>query len=257
LLAVTDHNETLGSPERRPSRLTVVDLFVGFNAALFLLLASTAYWRRFLQFKTRADLPEFMVYATVLFTGILVAWWGLRRLSFRSPVLVLFEAGLLLHFSAGLMHPNGMRLYDLSLGVRLFDYPLRFDKVVHFFNAYVGCALTLELFRLLRVRIPRVRMLVVALTVIGVGAVIEMIEYMVVKTVPHNGVGDYDNNMTDLIANLAGCVAYAATQRAFAVLGRRLGAAAAGLGSAAAEPAVVHGCAAVATGGDPGAVRRG
>jgi hypothetical protein len=50
--------------------------------------------------------------------------------------------------------------------------------------------------------------LVIILIVLGVGAFIEISEYIVMKTVPGNGVGGYDNNMQDLMANLAGSTVY-------------------------------------------------
>ena len=207
--------------ERIRSRLTIFDLFGSFNAVLFVILASTSYWHRFLQYKTRANLSEFMVYASAFFVAILVAWVLLRRLRISPLVLVLFELGILIHFAAGLISPGGRRLYDVELGIMFFDYPLRFDKVVHFFNAFVGCAVTLELLCLLKARIPRVLILMVCLIVLGAGAVIEIIEYVVVKTIPHNGVGDYDNNLTDLLANLVGCLTFVVARQITTWRGRR------------------------------------
>jgi hypothetical protein len=46
------------------------------------------------------------------------------------------------------------------------------------------------------------------LVVLGLGAIIEIVEYIVVLTVPQNGVGGYDNNMQDLLANLAGASSF-------------------------------------------------
>jgi hypothetical protein len=40
--------------------------------------------------------------------------------------------------------------------------------------------------------------------VLGLGAIIEIIEYIDTRTIPNHGVGGYDNNMQDLIANLIG-----------------------------------------------------
>ena len=42
------------------------------------------------------------------------------------------------------------------------------------------------------------------------GAIIEMVEYGVVLTFETNGVGDYDNNMQDLLANFCGSLIYLA-----------------------------------------------
>ena len=185
------------------------DLFALFNLILFALLASSVYWQRFVQFKGRANLPEFVFYATVIMAGIVVAWVTLRPFPFSISVMVAFEAGVLLHFAGGLIHWGGMRLYDHQIGISFFDYPMRFDKIVHCTNALIGCAVTVEIFRLLRIRFPRALIFFVTLVVVGVGALIEIVEYVVMKTIPHNGVGDYDNNMTDLLANLVGCLVFA------------------------------------------------
>jgi len=191
-------------------RLNAFDKFALFNLILFAILTSSVYWDRFLEFKSRANLPEFIAYAGILMAAMVVAWMVLRSLNFSPGVLVVFQAGLFFHFAGGLFYPGGIRLYDHFLGIDFFNYPLRYDKVVHLVNAFIGCIVVLEIFRLLRFRAPRALVLVVILVVIGVGAAIEMVEYTIVKTIPHNGVGEYDNNMTDLLANLAGCLVFAA-----------------------------------------------
>jgi len=190
-------------------RLTPVDIFAAVNVALFSLLAATVYWERFVAFRGRANLLEFLAYATFFLCAIGAAWFAGRKLLVRWTSLAAFEAGLLLHFAGGLLHPGGRRLYDHEIGLTVFDVALRFDKVVHLANAIAGCVLTLELLRVLGIRAGRATMLLVGLVVLGGGAVVEIVEYVVVKTIPHNGVGDYDNNMTDLAANLLGCILYA------------------------------------------------
>jgi hypothetical protein len=40
--------------------------------------------------------------------------------------------------------------------------------------------------------------------VLGLGTLVEIVEYLVTLTVSVNGVGGYDNNMQDLISNLIG-----------------------------------------------------
>ncbi|MFH1129765.1 MAG: DUF2238 domain-containing protein [Pseudomonadota bacterium] len=203
------------------SRLTALDFFFFFNTVLFVVLVSTRYWQRFLEFKTRANLSEFIVYASLVLVGIGIGWHALRRLRINGVVLLFVEVGILMHFSGGLFHLNDMRLYDLQLGISFFDYPLRYDKVVHFFNAFVGCLVALEIFRVLEVRARRLLVVLACLCVISIGSLIEIVEYVVVKTIPHNGVGDYDNNMTDLAANLIGCFTFALLRHILSRLGSR------------------------------------
>jgi hypothetical protein len=136
--------QELSEAGTRRWRLKALDVFAVFNLTLFAVLASSIYWQRFLQFRSRADLPEFLVYAVAIMAFIVVAWDALRPFRISVHVLVLFEAGLLLHFAGGLLHPGGMRLYDLQIGLNFFDYPMRFDKIVHFVNAFIGCIVTLD-----------------------------------------------------------------------------------------------------------------
>jgi hypothetical protein len=202
-----DEKSGAGIRKWRPNPL---DIFAIINLTLFAVLISSVYWERFLRFKSRANLPEFIAYAALLMGGMVILWIVLRPLHISVLVLLACQVGLLLHFAGGLSYPGGMRLYDYPIDIYFFDYLFRFDKIVHFVNSIIGCIVTLEIARLLKFRIPRVLSLVVILVVVGTGALIEIVEYVVVKTVPHNGVGDYDNNMTDLLANLFGCLTFAA-----------------------------------------------
>lgn len=190
-------------------RPTPVDVFTAGNVALFLALGGTVYWERFVAYRGPGNHLEFFAYAVFLLSGIAVAWFLGRKLPVRWTSLVAFEAGLLLHFAGGLLHPGGRRLYDHEIGVTVFDVALRFDKIVHLANAIAGSAIVSEILRVIGVRAGRATVVLIALVVLGCGAVVEIVEYVVLKTIPHNGVGDYDNNMTDLAANLLGCIAYA------------------------------------------------
>lgn len=81
---------------------------------------------------------------------------------------------------------------------------------MHFTNAFVMALLLRQLFMLRGLRLDAVNRLLILLCVLGLGAVVEIVEYIVCLTIPGNGVGGYDNNMQDLIGNLVGgavCVA--------------------------------------------------
>lgn len=203
------------------ARFKPLDGFGALNATLFVGLAATTYWDRFRAFRPQGNFAEFFVYGTVIFLAILVGWWALRRFPFTLFALVTLELGILLHFAAGLTRAGGARLYDVELGVSLFDYPLRFDKIVHLFNGFAGCIAVMEVAYFMKIRVPRGLTFFVCMSVLGMGALVEVVEYFVVKTVPHNGVGDYDNNMTDLVANLLGCLLFALTRTTLQKVGVR------------------------------------
>ena len=136
----------------------------------------------------------------------LISDQALRHLSCPTSLLILTELGLLAHFAGAFVPIEGRRLYDAYLG------GLRFDNYVHLLNAFTAGALIDHFLQ------PglRARPLIVAGLVLGAGAAVEMIEYLAFLTVPDNGVGGYENNMQDLVMNLAGVTLFLAFQRAAA-----------------------------------------
>jgi len=115
-----------------------------------------------------------------------------------TSLLLWLQLGILAHFSGAFVEIDGGRLYDCTF------FGLRFDKYVHFTNAFVGSMLVAAIFKSRGIRFGALTSVITILTVLGLGAVVEIIEYGVVQTVEHTGVGGYDNNMQDLIANLMG-----------------------------------------------------
>jgi len=49
-------------------------------------------------------------------------------------------------------------------------------------------------------------LLVAMLVVMGLGAFVEIVEFLVVMTIPNNGVGLYVNNLSDMVANFVGAL---------------------------------------------------
>lgn len=181
--------------------LTRIDGFAGLNLMLFLLVASFRYHDRFVHHFGVARVHEFFVYACVLIVGIGWLWWIFRRTPISMMVLFWVEIGIVMHFLGAFVLIGEGRLYDQNL------LGIRYDKYVHFVNAVAATALVV---RLLRIRsrafvpLSAFDALAAMLIVLGLGAIIEMVEYLVMLTVPGNGVGGYDNNMQDLIANFIG-----------------------------------------------------
>jgi len=180
--------------------VTNLDLFAGFNALLFLLMCVFVYHQRFIAFRGAVNLHEFFLYAASILGAIFLAWICFRTLRMSSTVLMLIQAGILLHFAGGLIEIDGTRLYDhFFLGVR-------YDKYVHLANSFVGMFATTEVFRKIDISISGLVLLIAVFVVLGVGAIIEILEYVVSLTVANHGVGNYANNMQDLIANLLGSI---------------------------------------------------
>ena len=116
----------------------------------------------------------------------------------RHPLLVIIEFGILIHFAGGLVHFGGTRLYDHIY------FGIRYDKYVHFTNAFFAAITVQEIFRIKNLPINAFTRFAIYLVALGLGSGIEICEYVATLTIPHNGVGGYDDTMTDLIANSCG-----------------------------------------------------
>ena len=186
----------------RKSAIKNVDLFVLANICLFVLLCILRYYARFVHYRGAPNIGEFFVYAVGIIAVILTLWWYFRRFTFDTSLLVLLEIGILMHFSGAFVHIDGHRLYDAHF------LWIRYDKYVHLVNSFVVSILVRKLFVIQKNELDLINRIFILLIVLGLGAIVEIVEYGVTKTVPHNGVGDYDNNMQDLIGNCAGGMFY-------------------------------------------------
>ncbi len=150
----------------------------------------------------RAELSaaELLLYGSLAAAALVLLWRRLRRLPWSPALLLLVQAAALAAVSGFFVLPDGRRLYDGAL------LSIPWDKLVHFLAAAVAALAVGALFGWLGIRLPRLESTVVVLVVLGGGAVWEIVEYAVKSVFTHVGVGAYDNNMQDLVANLAGGV---------------------------------------------------
>lgn len=175
-----------------------IDFFGAFNLGLFTWMCHFVYYQRFIDYRGAGNIDEFFTYALFIIVAIGIGWWYFRRFNFPTSILFLLQLGILIHFMGGLLPIQDGRLYDTII------LRIRFDKYVHSFNSFVAALLIHHLFKILKVHLPCIRNFVILMFVLGLGATIEIIEYIVLLTVPDSGVGGYHNNMQDLLANLAG-----------------------------------------------------
>jgi putative membrane protein len=179
-------------------RLSRIDIFTLINLSLFLLVAYFAYYDRFVHYRGAANIHEFFFYAGVIITMILVVWRFSRHVWVPLHILFLIQAGILIHFAGAFVEYDGARLYDhIFLGIR-------FDKYVHFTNAVIATIVTLYVFKRREFPQTPLTLLVTMLVVMGLGAFVEIVEFLVVMTIPDNGVGLYVNNLSDMVANFVG-----------------------------------------------------
>ncbi len=190
---------------RRPA-VVPLDVFVSVNLLLFAAMCIFTYYARFVQYRGAANVHEFFLYASLLVAGVVALWRTFRGYAFGWGLLLLIQAGILAHFAGAFVQFDGYRLYDVSIA------GLRYDKYVHFANAFLAVCVVRHVTERHGLRVDGLVALLVGLAVLGLGAIVEIVEYVVVRTVPANGVGGYDNNMQDLIANATGTAAALASR---------------------------------------------
>jgi hypothetical protein len=180
-------------------RMKGFDIFFVINAFLFILMCIFAHYARWTQYAGTGKIAvaEFFFYATVLMAVATALWIWLRRYHFPWWLLTIIEFGILIQFAGGLIHFGGARLYD-----HVFFY-IRFDKYVHFINSFIAAVAVSEIIKMKGLPINGFTRFLTLLVVLGLGSLIEISEYTVTLTISSNGVGGYDDNMRDMIAN--GC----------------------------------------------------
>ena len=151
---------------------------------------------------------EFLLYSGVVLGVLLLILWKQRRVEFDLPILWGLTVWGLLHLAGGNLPIKDGVLYDVELLRLIPAYDiLRYDQVVHTFGFAVATLVCHHLLRpYLKADIARWWTLafLVVLMGSGVGALNEIVEFVVVVLVPETGVGGYENTALDLVFNLIG-----------------------------------------------------
>ena len=179
------------------------DAFLALNFASFLTIGGALAIGGY---DGPANLLEFFVYACVIMAIIFIAWMRLRHTDFPLHVLALVQIGLVAHFAGAFVSVGNGRLYDqTALGIG-------YDNLVHLLNAFAGAALISHLLDHYH-SIPVLRPWLILGLVLGAGAAVEIVEFAALLVVPDAGIGGYDNNARDLIADLVGAGAFLIVHR--------------------------------------------
>ena len=178
--------ESIVAGRRRMEPLTVCLLF---NAVL---LAASAAWAYSL-----GDY-EFALYAVAFLAllPVLRAW--LHPYDLPPLPLVLITVGVALHFACGFVRVGDTVLY----GQQYFGVYV--DKYVHLYNGMATAVLIAFIMRGAGLRLHPMEGFVIIVMALGLGALVEILEFSAVILVGTTGVGDYLNNLGDLVADLLG-----------------------------------------------------
>ncbi|MEA3405729.1 MAG: hypothetical protein U9R28_08325 [Pseudomonadota bacterium] len=181
----------------RNSNITNIDYFILLNSLFFLMMCTFVYYE---QYRAAVNVHEYFIYASLIFLATFLIWYRYKHVEMKLSLLVLVELGIFLHFSGGLIEVNNQRLYEVEF------YHIGFDKYVHFINSMIATFITLYVLAKRGLAPNNFIMLVAFLIVLGLGGVVEIIEFGITLIVENHGVGSYHNNMMDLVSNLLGAV---------------------------------------------------
>ena len=163
---------------------------------------------------------EFLFYAVVTALLALAVWAMHRRVGFTGGLLWLLTLWAAIHMLGGLVPvPSGLPAREPRVFYNLWLVPgyLKYDQIVHAFGFGVTAW---AVWQGLRSMFPAARptlgvLLIVWTAAMGFGALNEVVEFAAVLAVEETNVGDFDNAMWDLVANMLGAAAACGLIRAF------------------------------------------
>lgn len=151
---------------------------------------------------------EFMLYTGVIVSVGALLVWKQRTVRLEQPVLWGLTVWGMMHLAGGNVQVGDGVLYNVELIRLIPQYSvLRYDQVVHAFGFGLTTLICHHVLRpWLRTEIVRRRTLLIAVVLMGsgLGAINEVVEFIVTESVPETNVGGYTNTMLDLIFNLLG-----------------------------------------------------
>lgn len=171
------------------------DVLAALALGLFVVMAILVYRDRFVLYRGSAHTDEFGLYAAAVIAAVALVWRRARVLPWPPHLVALLALAVGIHFLGAVPLGEAPRIYDLTFA------GIRYDKLVHFVNGFIAGRCALWLLPHMGIELPARQRWVVVLLVLGLGALCEIVEYLVLLTVPGAGVGGYDNNLQDLIAD--------------------------------------------------------
>lgn len=180
------------------SRWRMLDSFAAVNVLLDALVWRAVNFDRYAQQMKGAWPPGLFACVLTLVAGLGVLWWWLRQQALPWPLLALAQAALLMHFAGAVIHVDGVRLNALIfLGIR-------FNKLVIFTCTFMVAWLLAEIAGPAGIRGNAMLRVFVALAAFGVGAGVEIFQYLAMGAALPPEVARFEESLRDLIASLGG-----------------------------------------------------
>ncbi|QQR83817.1 DUF2238 domain-containing protein [Candidatus Peregrinibacteria bacterium] len=167
----------------------------------------TFYTVRFLSMQNY----EFLLYVAVVIGGFLWILATNKKMQYSNLLLWGLTAWSFLHMSGGGIFINGDRLYGKILLPIVSDpyFIFRYDQFVHFVGFGFATLLIYEILKpILKPQLKTWGALsfVLIMAGLGLGAINEIIEFLVTTLLPQTGVGGYINTALDLVFDFLGAL---------------------------------------------------
>ena len=153
---------------------------------------------------------EFLIYVGVIVTALILIIMSISKVNYSLSTLVGLSIWALMHLAGSSVSINDKILYELMFFKIPADLPiLRYDQVVHIIGFGVCTLLAYDLIKNRLKSDTRLSLsisIVLVMAGLGIGAVNEILEFIVTLIVPEVGVGGYINTSLDLCADLLGAL---------------------------------------------------
>ncbi len=150
---------------------------------------------------------EFVIYIGVIVLFLLIILLTNKKVHYPNYILWGLTLWAIMHMSGGGIFINGKKLYEIILIPISDAYNIfKYDQLVHIVGFGVATLLIFHLLGpLLKTKKSWVRLsIIILMGGLGVGALNEILEFIITVIVPQTGVGGYKNTSLDLIADLIG-----------------------------------------------------
>jgi len=178
---------------------------------IILLLVNLALIAGFGSLFLRMQNIEFVIYVGVIVFFLCLVGISINKVDYTLASLVGLTIWSALHLAGGGITIGEGRLYDVMLIQISETFPIwRYDQLVHIWG--FGAATLVVAFCLLKpsLKDPRKNPVAVGIILVmaglGMGALNEIVEFVVSSIIPRSGVGGYINTALDLCADLVGAL---------------------------------------------------
>lgn len=153
---------------------------------------------------------EFIIYTGVVLFFILLIGLTIRKVGYTFGSLIGLTVWATLHLAGGGISIGDGVLYDVILFPLSETWPIvRYDQLVHIWGFGTATVVMFDVFRSVTgnpLEKPIATGVLLVMAGLGIGALNEIVEFLVSTALPESNVGGYLNTSLDLCADLIGAL---------------------------------------------------